>query len=1363
MRRLIGSLFFVVCLAGLRASGQGSLPDHFASAKLVTQEEFGINTIISTNLASAEPGEPDHAGQPSRHSQWFRVQYASSGYLTLFINNLPGFRMAVYTGDTVETLQEVTSAAIRSGDQVMGFRVDAGVMYSVAIELADPPPQGTIQTFRGSFGRLFIAPESSVLPTRSPATAGFALESGDPSEYPLEVTFLVNGQVRTNLTAAPWRFELMADRGGPTMISARVRTNLRSVVNVRNIQWTLVAGNDSWSEATVIPASASDWSAAENLFFTSTESEEPPINPGQPAVRSVWWKWVPQFSGEAQFTASGATFQVFTGGVLASLTPLPISAGEPFSAAAGTSYYVRLAQAFEEPFGAATLALQRPVLRLDPPAEFQVSQPGNQNPTVYLTADVTHRLLVTEFNPVDEYPAIHLQAGGPVFETFASAVDSPRWFEVTPVLGQMTTWRVVGTNQQGEVRASAPLTIIGAVAHDRFAQAQTLPSIGRADWDWSGLSWAGREAGEPDPGVPGGSLWYRWTAPASGTARVKLGPIPGPLIVSAYSGSTLTNLTRIAGWLGTATNPFELAVPVVAGTTYFWQVVGEAPGVLAQLTFETTGVAPVASELKQGVPVELRSFRAAGGVSETVTWWLGSSVLTNQTPNPQAVSTWIPSVSGVFNLRAIATGSAEDRVLFDVMGWIRPTNDQAADASPVVPIPVVPPQSGAVGSLAGATLEPGEIPGFELGQGTVWFDWTIPAGGAARIRQIRGADPVQVELWELGVNGVLIARGKWAHLNQPVSVDVPAGTACRLAVSSPHPNAGEFELRLGLAPSNDQRLDATELAVPPTGGSVPLFSSTTFATTESGETNLPALVSFQRYGTLWWKFTAPEHGGALFHLLESEHQNQAAVFTGTSWSDLKLLVGQEVTQGNPVAWLPFRTRPGVTYWIAAGANGNFDFALGPVAGSFDYVAVPELVNDDFADRLQLSGRSHTIRSSNQQASREPGEPAGLNQTLWWEWTAPGKGFVRISVVPEGEGSRNQVSVFSGETLAALQLLSPQSRMPVESGQRFALAVGNGEGNSGPFVLEIRWEPEFPEVVEIVRQPTGAAVALGQYLALEVGAAGPPPLNYQWFRNGHALPDATNRARVIPSVQQVDLGTYQVRVQSRESSVLSWPVPVVAAPTRLGGGRIEFAAQKDEPVPFRVSVADADGVTFLSGEAFVAQLYAGPSAETLLPVGRPSPFLTGVWAGLWEPQLITLPHIRPSEAFVAQVRVWEAGAGSSYEAAQASGGRFGRSPLVNTVASGPEAAPSAIATFASFALQKGDPEFEVGRIEPVLVQSDGTVSWRLTGAIGFRYLLERLADGTTWEPVRTFEDFSGNEMFSTPAFPGMVFLRARLLD
>jgi len=54
------------------------------------------------------------------------------------------------------------------------------------------------------------------------------------------------------------------------------------------------------------------------------------------------------------------------------------------------------------------------------------------------------------------------------------------------------------------------------------------------------------------------------------------------------------------------------------------------------------------------------------------------------------------------------------------------------------------------------------------------------------------------------------------------------------------------------------------------------------------------------------------------------------------------------------------------------------------------------VNDHFANALNLSGSTATSTSHNWGASTEPGEPESHSRSLWWRWTAPKSGAVKIS-------------------------------------------------------------------------------------------------------------------------------------------------------------------------------------------------------------------------------------------------------------------------------------------------------------------------------------------------------------------------------
>jgi len=94
-----------------------------------------------------------------------------------------------------------------------------------------------------------------------------------------------------------------------------------------------------------------------------------------------------------------------------------------------------------------------------------------------------------------------------------------------------------------------------------------------------GSNWnASKESGEPDhAGDPGGaSVWYSWTAPASGMATT--GTCEGkPLVVGVYMGDSLGTLTPV----GSHEYPCAATFPASAGTTYRIAMDGEFDAVAA--------------------------------------------------------------------------------------------------------------------------------------------------------------------------------------------------------------------------------------------------------------------------------------------------------------------------------------------------------------------------------------------------------------------------------------------------------------------------------------------------------------------------------------------------------------------------------------------------------------------------------------------------------------------------------------------------------------------------------------------------------------------------------------------------------------
>jgi hypothetical protein len=83
----------------------------------------------------------------------------------------------------------------------------------------------------------------------------------------------------------------------------------------------------------------------------------------------------------------------------------------------------------------------------------------------------------------------------------------------------------------------------------------------------SGYTWgAGKQAGEPDHGgdLGGASVWYSWTAPTSGTARITACCDWAPLI-GVYFGSAVDALTTVPAGPGA---PVNGTFDVEAGTSY---------------------------------------------------------------------------------------------------------------------------------------------------------------------------------------------------------------------------------------------------------------------------------------------------------------------------------------------------------------------------------------------------------------------------------------------------------------------------------------------------------------------------------------------------------------------------------------------------------------------------------------------------------------------------------------------------------------------------------------------------------------------------------------------------------------------------
>ena len=123
-------------------------------------------------------------------------------------------------------------------------------------------------------------------------------------------------------------------------------------------------------------------------------------------------------------------------------------------------------------------------------------------------------------------------------------------------------------------------------------------------------------------------------------------------------------------------------------------------------------------------------------------------------------------------------------------------------------------------------------------------------------------------------------------------------------------------------------------------------------------------------------------------------------------------------------------------------------------------------NDNFSNRITLSGNSPSASGTNVNATPETGEPfaaAGRN-SVWWQWTAPSSGTAILRTF--NSKFDTVVSVYTGSSVSSLTLVGSndddattlQSRLevPVTQGVAYRIQVSSHDGQSGPISLSIAY-------------------------------------------------------------------------------------------------------------------------------------------------------------------------------------------------------------------------------------------------------------------------------------------------------------------
>ncbi len=382
------------------------------------------------------------------------------------------------------------------------------------------------------------------------------------------------------------------------------------------------------------------------------------------------------------------------------------------------------------------------------------------------------------------------------------------------------------------------------------------------------------------------------------------------------------------------------------------------------------------------------------------------------------------------------------------------------------------------GSNVGATKDAGEPDPNLSGGKSVWWTWTAPADGYLTITTAGSSFDTTLAVYTGNhlTNLTLVAFNDTDADTSVVNFNVSAGTAYHIQVDGAdsylyetNNTMGDITLQLTLGPTqpppaNDNfvnriTLSGTHLAN--------VTGSNVGATAEPGE---PSHADTLGLKSVWWTWTAPSSGGLTLRTQGSSIDTVLGVYTGNSVSNLTLVAGNDENPNYGMeSIVTCNVTANVAYQIAVdgfeGGAGNIRLRL-DLDSAFSVPA-----NDNFADRITLTGSSITTNGSNAGASVELNEPMHLatfgGKSVWWSWTAPSSGGVTLTV------SNNLVDtlvcVYRGTALANLvfvagndedYFLSPAvdgdstAYFNAIAGTTYQIVVDGVDGSSGNFHLRL---------------------------------------------------------------------------------------------------------------------------------------------------------------------------------------------------------------------------------------------------------------------------------------------------------------------
>jgi hypothetical protein len=365
------------------------------------------------------------------------------------------------------------------------------------------------------------------------------------------------------------------------------------------------------------------------------------------------------------------------------------------------------------------------------------------------------------------------------------------------------------------------------------------------------------------------------------------------------------------------------------------------------------------------------------------------------------------------------------------------------------------------GSNRGATGEVGE-PTQSGVTNSAWWSWTAPTTEVYNI-DTRGSNfDTYLSVYEGSDLPNLTLRGQdddgGGNLASLVSLNATAGTTYRLAVDGYSSATGAIQLNIAPPPPpNDNFVNRIALI----GDAANSTGTNRGATAEVGEPAQSGPIN-----SAWWSWTPSTSGFFQVDTIGSNSGGNSdtylSAFTGNAVDNLTLVGANDDGGGNYDSLVNVNATAGTTYQLAVDGWSN---RTGPIDLNIAPTAPP---NDNFANRITLTGDTANATGSNIRATAEAGEPAQSWEinSVWWTWTAPATGNYTINT--EGSNYDTWLSIFTGNQVDNLSLVANDddsgngltSRIFLEAiaGQTYQIAVDGYSSSRGQINLNIAPTP-----------------------------------------------------------------------------------------------------------------------------------------------------------------------------------------------------------------------------------------------------------------------------------------------------------------